>query len=51
MRLKARVQKKTRRDGIKSCETCDNITFKTIIKGQKWVCRKCGHIREVKENG
>jgi ribosomal protein L37AE/L43A len=40
-------QKQIRRDGIPNCPTCGNHTFQTLVKGKKWMCRKCGHIREV----
>lgn len=30
---------------IKPCENCGHKKFKTVIKGMRWSCRRCGALR------
>ena len=32
---------------IKPCEKCKGNRWKTLVKGKKWQCRKCGEIRRI----
>ena len=34
---------------VKPCPKCKGNKWKTVVKGKKYMCRICYHVREIKE--